>query len=317
MRVFLSGGAGMVGRNFRGQQPASGYELWAPSHGELDLLDGPSVRAALQRFKPDVVVHAAGVVGGIQANLREPVRFLLDNLQMGCHLVNAARDLGVPRLLNLGSSCMYPRDRAQALREEDLMSGPLEPTNEGYALAKIAVAKLCHFISQEEPELAYKTLIPCNLYGRFDHFDPAHSHLVPAIIHKLHQAKAQGLQEVEIWGDGSARREFMYAGDMAACMWRALAHFETLPTLMNVGLGHDFTVQTYYETAARVVGYRGRFVHNLSKPVGMARKLVDTGRAQAWGWQAPTSLEQGLQWTYSDYLEHTLGGGASIGAPQA
>lgn len=308
MRVFLSGGAGLVGRNFLAAQPESGFEVWSPRRAELDLLDAHAVHDAMRQFMPDVVVHAAGVVGGIQANIRQPVRFLLDNLNMGCNLVNAARAVGVPRLLNLGSSCMYPRNRLEPLREDEVLDGPLEPTNEGYALAKITVARLCRYVSQEDPKLAYKTLIPCNLYGRFDHFDPAHSHMVPAILHKLHVARQQGIDTVDIWGDGTARREFMYAGDLAQCLWRALTHFETLPETMNVGLGHDWTVQAYYEAAAEVVGYRGRFVNDLSKPVGMARKLVDVSRAAAWGWKASTSLRDGLQLTY----QHYLGGDAQM-----
>jgi GDP-L-fucose synthase len=302
LRVFLSGGGGLVGRNFLAAA-LDGFEVWAPSRAELDLLDAQAVGRALEQFRPDVVVHAAGLVGGIQANIREPLRFLLANLEMGVHLVKAAKATGVRRLLNLGSSCMYPRDHSAPLREEEVLAGPLEATNEGYAIAKITVARLCQYLRQEDSRFAYKTLIPCNLYGRFDHFDPAKSHMVAAILHKLHQAKVQGQHEVEIWGDGMARREFMYAADLADCMWRALAHFDSLPDTMNVGLGEDWTVNTYYETAAEVVGYRGRFVHDLSKPVGMARKLVDVSRAKAWGWQARTSLREGLSLTYEHYLE--------------
>jgi GDP-L-fucose synthase len=293
----------MVGRNFLEHDAAKDFEIAAPTSAELNLRDHGAVHAALERFQPDIVVHAAGKVGGIQANIREPVSFLLDNLDMGRNIVWASRNLGIKRLLNLGSSCMYPRDATNPLREEKVLQGELEPTNEGYALAKVTVARLCEYIGREQPEFKYKTLIPCNIYGRHDKFDPQHSHMVPAIIHKLHQAKEQGRQFVDIWGDGNARREFMYAGDLADCIWTAVQKFDTMPGTMNVGLGCDLTVNEYYEAGARVVGYNGGFKHDLSKPVGMKQKLVSVERATSWGWQAPTSLEQGLAKTYAYYLE--------------
>ncbi len=301
--IFLTGGRGMVGRNFLEHAAAKDFEIAAPTSAELDLRDYGAVHAALERFQPDFVVHTAGKVGGIQANIREPVSFLLDNLDMGRNIVWASRNLGIKHLLNLGSSCMYPRYAANPLREDKVLQGELEPTNEGYALAKVTVARLCEYIGREQPELKYKTLIPCNIYGRYDKFDPQHSHMVPAIVHKLHQAKLTGAPLVDIWGDGKARREFMYAGDLADCMWAAVKNFDSVPDTMNVGLGCDLSVNEYYETAARVVGYSGGFEHDLSKPVGMKQKLVSVERATSWGWQAPTSLEQGLAKTYAYYLE--------------
>ncbi len=293
----------MVGRNFLEHPAAKKFEILAPSSGELDLRDYGAVYAALERFRPNIVVHAAGKVGGIQANIREPVSFLLDNLDMGRNIVWASRNLGIKRLLNLGSSCMYPRDAGNPLREEKVLQGGLEPTNESYALAKVTVARLCEYIGREQPEFKYKTLIPCNIYGRYDKFDPQHSHMVPAIIHKLHQAKTAGVTLVDIWGDGKAKREFMYAGDLADCMWVAVQKFDSVPDTMNVGLGSDLTVNEYYEAAARVVGYTEGFKHDLSKPVGMKQKLVSVARSTAWGWQASTSLGQGLAKTYAYYLE--------------
>lgn len=293
----------MVGRNFLEHTAAKDFEILAPTSADLDLRNYRAVIEALERFQPDIVVHSAGKVGGIQANIREPVSFLLDNLDMGRNIVWASCNLGIKRLLNLGSSCMYPRDATNPLREERVLQGELEPTNEGYALAKVTVARLCEYICREQPEFEYKTLIPCNIYGRYDKFDPKHSHMVPAIVHKLHQAKVVGSSVVDIWGDGKARREFMYAGDLADCMWTAVQKFDTMPGTMNVGLGCDLTVNEYYEVAARVVGYSGGFEHDLSKPVGMKQKLVSVERATSWGWQAPTSLEQGLTKIYAYYLE--------------
>lgn len=302
-RIFLTGGRGMVGRNFLEHAAAKDFEIFSPTSEDLDLRDYQAVFSALERFQPDIVVHSAGKVGGIQANIREPVSFLLDNLDMGRNIVWASCNLGIRRLINLGSSCMYPRGVTGPLSEESVLKGELEPTNEGYAIAKITVARLCEYICRERSEFEYKTLIPCNIYGRYDKFDPKRSHMVAAIVHKLHKAKVAGSSLVNIWGDGKTRREFMYAGDLADCMWRAVRKFETMPGTMNVGTGYDRSVNEYYEVAARVLGYVGGFVHDLSKPVGMKQKLVSVGGATSWGWQAPTSLEQGLAKTYAYYLE--------------
>ncbi len=307
LRILLTGGSGMVGTNIQEHPLTRQYRILAPSSSELDLCDQVAVDTYLSRHHPDLIIHAAGRVGGIQANMQDPIAFLDQNLQMGRNVVLGAWRTGVAKLINLGSSCMYPRDRDQALHESDLLSGKLEPTNEGYALAKIAVERLCSYVSMKEG-FEYKTLIPCNLYGRYDNFDPKRSHMVPSIIHKLHQAKLRGDDTVEIWGDGQARREFMYAGDLADCIWRAVVRFDTLPLLMNVGLGQDYTVHEYYATAARVIGYTGRFVHDLYRPVGMRRKLLDVNRCQNWGWQASTSLEAGLAASYEFYLKNKTQG---------
>ncbi len=299
--IFLTGGTGMVGHNVRDLAEARRLEVVAPGHGELDLTDGDAVLAYLGKVKPAVVVHAAGRVGGIEANMREPVRFLTDNFEMGKNVVLGARAAGVTRLINLGSSCMYPKDSPRPLREEDVLSGPLEPTNEAYAIAKSAVQRLAAYITSETPAFQYKTLIPCNLYGRYDAFDPKRSHLAAAVIHKLHRAKVEGRDTVDIWGDGSARREFLYAGDLADAVLTAIERFDTLPPVLNVGAGVDHTVNAYYQAAAEVTGFSGRFTHDLSKPVGMMRKLMDVSRATAWGWTARTPLEQGLAEAYEFY----------------
>jgi GDP-L-fucose synthase len=302
-KILLTGGGGMVGRNVL-EHPAIGeFDVIAPRRAELDLRDSVAVRNYVQRHQPDMIIHAAGKVGGIQANVREPVAFLVDNLDMGRNVVLAARQAGVKRLLNLGSSCMYPRNHAEPLREEMVLTGELEPTNEGYALAKLVTARLCEYIAREDGAYQYKTLIPCNIYGRYDKFDAAHSHLIPAIIHKIHQAKRAGQDAVEIWGDGTARREFMYAGDLADAVVRAIKAFDTLPSLMNVGLGYDHTIDEYYDVVAGVLGYRGAFRHDVSRPVGMARKLVSIERQRAWGWEPRVALRAGIEKTYDYYLQ--------------
>lgn len=302
MRILLTGAAGMVGRNVAEHPAMADHELLAPRRQQLDLSDAVAVSAYLRDHPVDMVIHAAGKVGGIQANMREPVGFLVDNLDIGRNVIGAARQAGVTRLLNLSSSCMYPRNRMEPLTEDMVLTGELEPTNEGYALAKIVALRLCEYISKQNPEFQYKTLIPCNLYGRFDKFDPSHSHLIPAIIHKVHLAKTQGLDAVEIWGDGTARREFMYAGDLADAILNAVDRFDSLPQVMNIGLGHDHTINEYYEAAARVMGYRGAFVHDTTKPVGMARKLVSVERQSEWGWTARHDLATGIAKTYEYYL---------------
>ena len=293
----------MVGRNVLEHPAISDFEVLAPCSSELDLLDFNAVQAYFRKHQPDMVVHAAGKVGGIQANMREPVSFLMHNLDMGRNIVWAAHQAGIKRLINLGSSCMYPRNHSEPLREDMVLKGELEPTNESYALAKVVTARLCDYITREDASSQYKTLIPCNLYGRYDKFDPVHSHLLPAIIHKVHQAKQSGQQTVEIWGDGTARREFMYAGDLADAIARAINNFDALPIYMNVGLGHDHTINEYYQVAAEVMGYTGGFTHDLSKPVGMARKLVNVERQQAWGWSAQSDLHTGIEKTYDFYLK--------------
>lgn len=303
MKVLLTGSSGMVGMNIVNHPNFEEYEWLLPRHSELNLLDGCAVEKYLLEHKPDFIIHAAGKVGGIQANMREPVAFLIDNLEMGKNVILAASKVGIKKLLNLGSSCMYPRNRDTALSEEDVLCGELEPTNEGYALAKITVARLASYINRENPEYKYKTIIPCNLYGFFDKFDPRWSHMVPSVLRKLHQAKESGACSVDIWGAGNARREFMFAGDLADAIYKALEDIESMPELLNIGIGHDYSINDYYEIAAKIVGYTGTFYHDLEKPEGMSRKLTCVDKAHSWGWKSKTSLEDGLEKTYRFFLQ--------------
>lgn len=303
MKILLTGGRGMVGRNLLEHSSIGQFEMVTPSSAELDLRNYDAVRRYLAKHTPDMVVHAAGRVGGIQANIREPVAFLVDNFDMGRNIVLAAREAGVERLINLGSSCMYPRGHHHPLLEKMVLTGELEPTNEGYALAKIATARLCQYVMRESPGMLYKTLIPCNLYGRHDAFDPVRSHLIPAIIYKTHAALCSGADSIEIWGTGEARREFMYAGDLADAVVQAIIRFDTLPDVMNIGLGHDYSINEYYRAVAQVMGFKGGFIHDLDKPVGMARKLVDIRRQSEWSWRPAHDLRDGIAKTYAFFQE--------------
>ncbi|UYP67508.1 GDP-L-fucose synthase [Thalassobacter stenotrophicus] len=300
--MLLTGGSGMVGRNILEHTWAGAWTILAPGSRELDLTDARATTDYVAAHKPDLVIHAAGQVGGIQANMAHPVAFLERNTAMGRNIIMAAYQSGVRNFLNLASTCMYPRAAENPLREEMILTGALEPTNEGYALAKITATRLCQFIRREDNAAQYKTIIPCNLFGRHDKFDPKHSHLLPAIIHKVHLAKQNGETTVEIWGDGTARREFMYAGDLADALMKGASDIDALPELMNCGLGHDHTINAYYETVADVIGWEGTFTHDLSKPVGMKQKLCAIDRQTEWAWSAPTSLRDGIKSTYEFYL---------------
>lgn len=301
MRVLVTGGSGMVGRNLA-EREWQGHQLLRPTRAELDLLNRAQVMAYLERERPDVIIHGAGRIGGIAANIADPVGFLVQNTEMGLNLIQAAHAVGIERLLNIGSSCIYPKDRSEPLREEMILGGPLEPTNEGYALAKIAVMKLCDYMHTQHGR-AYKTVLPCNLYGRWDHFEPASSHLLAAAVLKVQLAKARRQASVEIWGDGTARREFLYVADFAQFLAQALERFDSLPRWMNVGVGADHTIHEYYSAVARVVGYEGEFEFARDKPTGMRRKLLDCSVLERWGWRASTPLPEGIAAAHRFLLE--------------
>lgn len=302
MKILITGSTGMVGQNILEHEGFLKHQLVSPSRKELNLFSYQDVLTYIKNHQPDLVIHCAGRVGGIQANIKNPVEFLVENIDLNRNVILASKNAGVKKLINVGSSCMYPRNSEEALVEEKILQGELEPTNEGYAIAKIMAQRLCSYIRRESPEYIYKTLIPCNLYGRYDKFAPEHSHLVPAVIRKLHEAKLKGEKTVDIWGDGTARREFMYSGDLVDCMYKAMHELETMPEVMNVGLGIDYSVNEYYQSCAKVVGYTGEFKHDLSKPVGMKRKLTSVAKASAWGWKNKTSLTEGLEKTYQYFL---------------
>ncbi len=303
MKILVTGSTGMVGRNFIDDPRVKKYELLLPQRSDLDLTNAGDVLAYFKKYQPDMVVHCASRVGGIAANLKYPVEFLSENIDISKNVIMAAYKTGVKKFLNLSSSCVYPRFGQNPLKETQILTGELEPTNEGYAIAKIAALKLCSFISKENPECQYRTLIPCNLYGIYDHFDPGKSHMIPAVILKIFQAMQEKKTTVEIWGDGTARREFMFTSDVVNCMYQCIEKFETVPDLMNVGISRDYSITEYYQAIADVIGYNGNFSFDKSKPIGMRQKLVDSSIVSNWGWSPQVSLNEGLQKTYTYFLK--------------
>lgn len=307
MKILLTGGSGMVGRNVLEHPEAQNHEIWAPTHQQVDLLDFRAVCEAVDNFKPDLIIHTAGLVGGIQANMNALFDFMMDNITMGLNVVKAAKQFGVPKLINLGSTCMYPKEAPQPLKEEYLFTGPLEPTNEGYAIAKTAVQRACQYASKEKG-VQYKTYIPCNLFGRWDHYDPEKSHLLPAIIRKLHLAKITKNPEIEIWGSGTPRREFMDAADLADFIFFSLDKFDKVPDVLNVSSGTDLTISEIYMRAApHIVGPENYsklyFKYNTSKPDGMMRKLSDVTEQTKLGWKPKTSFEDSIKRAYEFFQE--------------
>jgi GDP-L-fucose synthase len=304
MRILITGAAGMLGRSLASALATSRPDdLVIPlSRGDVDLRDGRAVRAIFEEAQPDMVLHAAARVGGIAANIAHPTSYLADNLAIDSHVIESSRELGVQTLVYFGSSCMYPRDYRQPLVEQDVLAAPLEPTNEGYAIAKIAGSKLCEYISREFG-LSYRTLIPSNLYGPYDHFGSHASHLVAAAIFKAHQAKQSGAASIDVWGDGSARREFTYVGDLATWVAVNLDHVGEWAPRMNVGYGTDHSVLDFYRYALDTVGYDCSLVTDPSKPAGMAQKLMDSSLAStAHGWHPDTDIRTGMRLAYEAFL---------------
>ena len=303
MKILITGGSGMVGKNLvHFFNKNTRHELFYPTSSDLNLLDNIAVKNYFKLKKPDAIIHCAGLVGGIQANIKSPYSFLSRNLIMGSNVIEAAISNNVEKVINLGSSCMYPKDLDREFEEEDILTGVLEPTNEGYAIAKITVAKLCEY-AKKEFNLDYKTIIPCNLYGMWDKFDPKNSHMIPAVIRKLHLAKISK-ENAEIWGDGTSRREFMYAEDLADFINHSLNNYNFLDDYTNVGLGIDYSILDYYNEISSVVGYAGNFVFDLTKPSGMKRKQCSIKKQDKMGWKPKHTLREGLTKTYKYYLEN-------------
>jgi GDP-L-fucose synthase len=302
LKVLLTGANGMVGKNII-ETKLDHVNLLTPRSAELNLLDSDAVNDYIKITKPDLIIHAAGIVGGIQANINHPVKFLRENTVMAHNIIWASYENNIKHFINLGSSCMYPKNAQNPLKEEMILTGTLEPTNEGYALAKIFAQRLCQAINKETNTNNYKTYIPCNLYGKYDKFDAEWGHMIPSVIKKIYHAYSHKEKVVSIWGDGTARREFMFATDLADFIWFSIDNLAAVPELINVGLGYDFSINEYYNTIAKIIGYDGEFTHDLSKPTGMTQKLVDISMQQKLGWQPKTNLETGIDKTFKFYKD--------------
>jgi GDP-L-fucose synthase len=296
-RILVAGARGMVGSALVRRLQAAGYtDVLAPVRAELDLLDQPAVHTYLARTQPAYIFVAAAKVGGIQANNQFRADFLYQNLQIEANLIHGAHMAGVQRMMFLASSCIYPRDCPQPIREDYLLTGPLEPTNEPYAIAKIAGIKLAESYNRQHGR-QYVSVMPTNLYGPNDNYDLATSHVLPALVRKAHEAKLRGDPEYVVWGSGTPRREFLFVDDLAdACVHLAEQGYDG--PLVNIGTGEDVTIRELAEAVMAAVGYTGRIVYDTSKPDGTPRKLLDVGRLHALGWRARTSLREGIRRAY-------------------
>lgn len=300
-KILVAGARGMVGSAIVRRLQNGGYpQVLAPPRAELDLMDQPAVYAYLGEQKPDYIFMAAAKVGGIQANNTLRADFIFQNLTVQNNLIHGAHLAGVDRLMFLGSSCIYPKLAPQPIKEEYLLTGLLEPTNEPYAIAKIAGIKMCDAYNAQYGH-HYVSAMPTNLYGPNDSYDLTNSHVLPALIRKAHEAKLRGDKEYVVWGSGLPRREFLYVDDLAdACVYLMETGLEQ--PLINIGSGSDVSIQELAETVMRVIGFNGQVVYDRSKPDGTPRKLMDSSRLYATGWRSRVPLEEGVRRSYDDFL---------------
>lgn len=296
-RVWVAGHDGLVGGALMRRLEREACELLTAGRRAVDLRRQAETEDWLAEFRPEAVFLAAATVGGILANDSRPAEFLYDNLAIEANVIEAARRVGVGKLLLLGSSCIYPREAEQPIGEAALLTGPLEPTNQWYAVAKIAGIKLCQAYRRQYG-LDFISAMPTNLYGPGDNFDPASSHVVPALMRKIHEAKVAGAESVEIWGSGTPRREFLYVDDCADALVHLMTRYSGAGHI-NVGVGRDVAIRELAGIIARVVGYQGGFRYDRSKPDGAPRKLLDVRQLSALGWRAQTDLEAGLGLSYA------------------
>jgi GDP-L-fucose synthase len=300
--IYVAGHRGLVGSAIWRELRRQGFtRLQGKSHAELDLLDNEAIKDFFQREKPEYVFVAAAKVGGILANDTYPAQFLYENLQIQNNLLHNAHLAGVSKLLFLGSSCIYPKLAPQPIKEEYLLTGPLEPTNEWYAVAKIAGIKLCQAYRRQYGS-DFISVMPTSLYGLNDHYDLRQSHVLPALIRKFHEAKTTGAASVTCWGTGAARREFLFADDLAAACVYLMQHYSD-ERIINVGSGSDLDIKTLAELVRRILGFQGQIVWDTSKPDGTPRKWMDSSRIFALGWKPQIDLEAGIRLAYDDYLK--------------
>ena len=303
MKIFVAGHRGMVGSALvRALDKKGGYQILTRTRADLDLTDSKAVASWFEKEKPDHVIDAAARVGGILENSKRPVEFLLDNLRMQNNLMESAFGTGCKKFLFLGSSCIYPKHAAQPIREDSLLSGPLEPTNDAYALAKIAGVRLAQAYRDEYGKSAISAM-PTNLYGPGDNFDPESSHALPGMMTKFHQAKVRGEKEVVLWGTGSPRREWLYVEDLAEGLLMLLEHYDGRE-IVNLGVGEDSTIRELAEKVRKGVGFDGKIRWDESKPDGTPRKLLDVTKIRGMGWKPKVSMEEGIGLAYDWFLRN-------------
>lgn len=306
IKIYIAGHNGLVGDAIVRQLKKAGYNnLIHRMHKELDLINQKDVDNFFCRERPKWVFLAAAKVGGIMANIEHPAEFLYENLMIECNIINSAYKYGIEKLLFLGSSCIYPRECSQPMEEEYLLNGKLEPTNEGYALAKIAGIKLCEYYNKQY-NTNFISLVPSNVYGIRDSFDLKNSHVMAALIRRFHEAKVRKLPITKLWGTGKAKREFLYVDDLAdACLY-FMENYDAkeLPPFINIGTGEDISIMKLAELIKNIVGHKGEIIWDTSKPDGMPRKVVDVTTATKLGWIAKTSLKEGIEKTFMWYKEN-------------
>lgn len=304
-KIFVAGHRGLVGSAIVRSLEAKGYKnIVVRTHKELDLTDQAAVFRFFEEERPEYVVLSAAHVGGINANQTYPADFIYINSIIQCNVIKAAHDQKVKKLLFLGSSCIYPKMAPQPISETDLLTGPLETTNEAYAIAKISGLEMCRFFKRQYGD-DFISCMPTNLYGPNDNYHPTHSHVVPALIRKFHEAKIGGAPEVVCWGDGSPLREFMYVDDLAELCVFLMNNYSGNETV-NAGTGKEVTIKELSELVAKTVGYEGKIVWDTTKPNGTPRKLLDVSKAEALGWKYHTELEEGLKKSYEDFLNNPM-----------
>ncbi|MFM8830879.1 MAG: GDP-L-fucose synthase family protein [Spartobacteria bacterium] len=302
-KIFVAGHRGMVGSAIVRRLQTAGFEnILTRTRQELDLMDRAAVRVFFEAERPDYVVDAAARVGGIAANFEKPVEFLIENLTIQNNVIQASADFGVTKLLFLGSSCIYPKLAPQPLTEDALLTGPLEPTNDAYAIAKIAGIKLCQAYTREYGK-NFISGMPTNLYGPNDNFDLHTSHVLPALIRKVHEAKQAGAREVSVWGSGTPRREFLHVDDLADACFFLLENYDS-PEIVNIGCGEEISIKALAETVCEVLGFEGSLVFDASKPDGTPRKLMNVGRLLALGWKPRIGLKEGIRDAYEWFLKN-------------
>lgn len=302
-RIWVTGHMGLVGASIVRRLSGEDCQVLTVSHASLDLCDQAHVKKWMQENRPDVVIHAAARVGGIMANSARPADFLYDNLAMAQNVIHQSHVQKVQKLIFLGSSCIYPKYAPQPISEDALLDGQLEPTNEAYAVAKIAGLKLCQAYRKQYGD-DFISLMPCNLYGPGDRWDEAQGHVIPGLISRIHEAKVQGLPTVSIWGSGKPLREFLYSDDLADAVFIALSQYsEVMP--LNVGSGDEVAIADLAALICHIVGYNGELVFDSSKPDGTPRKVLNSDRMKALGWRPRMALTQGLEQAYTDFINRS------------